>query len=65
MSPVLGPRERLHHATALTAVLEAAHDAFEQMLVAVRAHENPASRLFAAFVMAAAWVSPRTVETSP
>ena len=54
MSPVLGPRERLQHATALTAVLEAAYDAFEQMLLAIRAHENPASGLFAAFVMTAA-----------
>ena len=54
MSPVLGSRERLQHATALPAVLEAAYGAFEDMLVVVRAHENPASGLFAAFVMAAA-----------
>jgi hypothetical protein len=54
MSPVLGTRERLQHATALAAVLDAAYDAFEQMLLALRAAENPASGLFAAFVMAAA-----------
>ena len=54
MSPVRGTWERLERATALTAVLDAAYDAFEQMLLAIRAHENPASGLFAAFVMAAA-----------
>jgi hypothetical protein len=54
MSPVLGPRERLQHATALPAVLEAAYGAFEQMLGVIRGHENPASGMFAAFVMAAA-----------
>jgi hypothetical protein len=54
MSRVLGPRERLQHATALPAVLDAAYGAFEQMLVAIRAHETPASGLFAAFVMSAA-----------
>jgi hypothetical protein len=54
MSPVLGARARLQDATALPAVLEAAYGAFESMLVAVRAHENPASGMFAAFVMAAA-----------
>jgi hypothetical protein len=54
MSSVSGPRKRLQHATALTAVLEAAYDAFEQMLVAIRAHENPARGMFAAFVMSAA-----------
>jgi hypothetical protein len=54
MSPVCGTWERLERATALTAVLDAAYDAFEQMLLAIRAHENPASGLFAAFVMTAA-----------
>ena len=54
MSPVLGPSERLQQATALPAVLGAAYGAFEQMLEAVRAHENPASGMFAAFVMSAA-----------
>jgi hypothetical protein len=54
MSPVPRPRERLQHAASMPAVLEAAYDAFEQMLVVVRAHENPASGLFAAFVMSAA-----------
>jgi hypothetical protein len=54
MSPIAGHRERLQHATALTAVLEAAYAAFEQMLTVIRAHENPAGGLFAAFIMAAA-----------
>jgi hypothetical protein len=54
MSPACGPLERLQHATSLTAMLEAAYGAFESMLVAIRAHENPASGLFAAFVMATA-----------
>jgi hypothetical protein len=54
MSPVLGTRERLQHAAGLAEVLDAAYDAFEQMLLAIRAHENPASVLFGAFVMAAA-----------
>jgi hypothetical protein len=54
MSPVRGIWERLERATALTAVLDAAYDAFEQMLLAIRVHEDPASGLFAAFVMTAA-----------
>jgi hypothetical protein len=54
MSPVLGTRERLQHAAGLAEVLDAAYDAFEQMLLAIRAHENPASGPFAAFVTAAA-----------
>jgi hypothetical protein len=54
MSPVLESREQLQHATTLPALLEAAYGAFEQMLVVIRARENPASGLFAAFVMSAA-----------
>ena len=54
MSPIPEIGERLQHAAGLAEVLDAAYDAFEQMLLAIRAHENPASGLFAAFVMAAA-----------
>lgn len=54
MSEVRGTWERLQHAIALTAVLEAAYDAFEGMLLAIRVHEDPASGLFGALVMSAA-----------
>jgi hypothetical protein len=53
MSPILKVRECLQHAAGLAEVLDTAYDAFEQMLLAIRVHENPASGLFAAFVMAA------------
>jgi hypothetical protein len=45
---------RLRRAGDLGAVLGAAYEAFEVMRVVVRAREDPASGLFAAFVMAAA-----------
>jgi hypothetical protein len=54
MSPVLRTRGRLQHAAGLAEVLDAAYDAFEEMLLAIRAREDPASGLFAAFMMAAA-----------
>ena len=46
--------DRLEQAAGLTAVLDAAYEAFEGMRVEFRAHEDPASGFFAAFVMAAA-----------
>jgi hypothetical protein len=46
--------QRLQHAAGLAAILDAAYDAFEDMLQAIRTHEDPASGLFAAFLMAAA-----------
>lgn len=51
-SPVIC--ERVRHAVGLTAILDVAYDAFEDMLRTLRAHEDPASGLFPAFVMAAA-----------
>jgi hypothetical protein len=44
----------LEEAVGLAAVLDAAYDAFERMRLGFRAHENPATGFFAAFVMAAA-----------
>ena len=46
--------QRLQDAAGLAAILDAAYDAFEDMLQAIRSHEDPASGLFAAFLMAAA-----------
>jgi hypothetical protein len=46
--------QRLQHAAGLAAILDAAYDAFEDMLQAIRSHEDQASGLFAAFLMAAA-----------
>lgn len=53
MSPIRRTRERLQHAAGLAAILDAAYDAFEDTLLAMRTQEDPAS-LFAAFMMAAA-----------
>jgi hypothetical protein len=46
--------ERLQSAVSLAAVLDAAHDAFGDMLSVIRAHEDPADGLFIPLVMAAA-----------
>jgi len=46
--------ERMLHAAGLAPTLDVAYDTFEDMLQVLRAHEDPASCLFAAFVMAAA-----------
>jgi hypothetical protein len=54
MTSIPGTLQRLQHAAGLAAVLDAAYDAFEDMLQAIRACEDPASGLFAAFMMAAA-----------
>ncbi len=55
MTPTV-PRaqQRLQHAAGLPAIFDAAYGAFEDMLSAIRAHQDPASGLFAAFTMAAA-----------
>jgi hypothetical protein len=50
----INARDRLEQAAGLAAVLDAAYDAFESMRLAFRVHEDPASGLFGAFVMAAA-----------
>ena len=44
---------RLEHAVGLTAVMDAAYDAFEDLLAVIRQHEDPANGLFAAFMFAA------------
>ena len=54
MTSIPTTQQRLQHAAGLAAILDAAYDAFEDMLQAIRVHEDPASGLFAAFVMAAA-----------
>jgi len=47
-------RQRLQEADGLAAVLDAAYEAFEGMLSVIHPVQDPASSLFAAFVMAAA-----------
>jgi hypothetical protein len=47
-------RVRLEHAVGLTAVMDAAYDAFEDLLAGIREHEDRANGLFAAFMFAAA-----------
>ena len=54
MTFLISARDRLEQAAGPAAVLDAAYDAFESMRLAFRVHEDPASGLFAAFVMAAA-----------
>jgi hypothetical protein len=54
MTPIPRTQQRLHRAAGLPAILDAAYEAFEDVLLAIRAHEDPASGLFAAFMMAAA-----------
>src|ERR1700728_2451151 len=45
---------RLERATGLPAVLDAAYDAFENMLPAIEAQQDPDSAAFTAFVMSGA-----------
>ena len=47
-------RAQLEHASGLPAIMDAAYDAFEDLLTGIREHEDPASGLFAAFMFAAA-----------
>jgi hypothetical protein len=54
MTFFISARERLERASDLAAVLDAAYLAFEGMRLGFRACEDPATGLFAAFVMAAA-----------
>jgi hypothetical protein len=44
---------RLEHATGLSAILDAAYDAFEDMLPVIEAQQDPGSAAFTAFVMSA------------
>lgn len=54
MRNVADAQERLEVARDLPEILAASYSAFDQLLVAVRQHEERAEGLFAAFVMAAA-----------
>ena len=47
-------RDRVEQADSLAALLDAAHDAFEDMLLVIRAHEDPEDGMFIPLVMAAA-----------
>ena len=47
-------RDRVEQADNLAALLDAAHDAFEDMLSVIRAHEDPEDGMFISLVMAAA-----------
>src|SRR6266566_3881520 len=53
MSWATGARAHLEEAADLAAVLSDAYEAFEGMLLVIRAHEGRAEDMFAAFVMAA------------
>ena len=54
MDTITAARARLEHATGLPAILDAAYDAFEDMLPAIEAQQDPGSAAFTAFVMSAA-----------
>src|SRR5215470_11750044 len=54
MTRITAVRNRVEHAHDLPAVLDAAHDAFEDMLSVIRAHEDPMDGMFIPLVMAAA-----------
>ncbi|HUY52575.1 MAG TPA: hypothetical protein VMV92_43885 [Streptosporangiaceae bacterium] len=54
MTSLSRARARLEHVTGLSAIMDAAYDAFEDLLAVIREHEDPASSLFAAFMFAAA-----------
>jgi hypothetical protein len=54
MTPVTSSARQVREAAGLPAVLEAARAAFEAMLAEIEARQDPASPMFAAFVMAAA-----------
>jgi len=54
MSNLFVVREHLQQASDLAAILDAACNAFESMLLVLRAHEDPAGPMFGALVMAAA-----------
>jgi hypothetical protein len=54
MTRILAAQQRVQQASDLAAVLDAAYETFEAMLSAIDPVQDPASGLFAAFVMAAA-----------
>lgn len=54
MTYIARVQSRLRRSKELSAVLDAAHEAFEVMLIAIRAHDDPDSVFFTRFIMAAA-----------
>ena len=54
MNSLFFVRERLHQASDLAVILDAAYDAFESMLSVLRALEDPGDPMFGAVMMAAA-----------
>src|SRR5690349_16277974 len=54
MSSLFAVREHLQQASDFAAILDAACNAFESMLLVLRAHEDPGDPAFGAVVMAAA-----------
>src|ERR1022692_1967030 len=54
MTWIIGAGDRLREASGLAAVLDAAYDAFEAMLPVIRACQDHAGSLFAAFGKSAA-----------
>jgi hypothetical protein len=54
MTRIVTAYERVEQTDGLAAMLDAAHDAFEDMLSVIRAHEDPADGMFVPLVMAAA-----------
>src|SRR5580693_10509114 len=54
MDTITAAGARLERATGLPAILDAAYDAFEDMLPAIEAQQDPGSAAFTAFVMSGA-----------
>jgi hypothetical protein len=54
MNKIAAAHARLDQAGDLPAVLDAAYDAFEDMLLVIRCHQDPAGGAFAAFVLSGA-----------
>jgi hypothetical protein len=54
MDTITAAGARLEHAARLPAILDAAYDAFEDMLPAIEAQQDPGSAAFTAFVMSGA-----------
>ncbi len=57
MNRIIRAHDNLREAGGLPAVLDAAYNAFEDMLPVIRAYDDPADGTFAAFVMSAASVA--------
>lgn len=57
MDPITTARARVAQAADLPGILDAAYDAFDDMLPVIHDQQHPASGAFAAFVMAAAYAA--------